>query len=98
MFQNSRPLLSNRAQSFSSTTSMLTRFIAWVTLRIPSSNAYCNLPVELVRQQEQSGSRPTEDCGVTTAAPLANARSLRYFSHSLVRNGMSQPTIRHQVC
>src|SRR5437879_8475959 len=68
MFQKSRPISSKRFHSFSSTTSMLTRFMASVTLRIPSSNENCNLSVALVCQHAQSGSSPRADCGATTAA------------------------------
>src|SRR5690242_21411594 len=53
LFQKSRPLLSNRFHSPSSTTSMLTRFMASVTLRTPSSNAYCNLPVAPLCQRSE---------------------------------------------
>src|ERR1700730_13953479 len=94
MFQNSRPAVSNRFQSVSSTISMSRRFMDSVILRVPSSKNCCSLGAVLVRQHAQSGSSPCADCGATTSALLASARSKRYDNHSRVRNGMSHPTIK----
>src|SRR5467141_1100455 len=94
MFQKSRPAVSNRFQCASSTISMSKRFMASVILRVPPSKTCCSFAAALVRQQAHNGSSPCADCGVTTSAPLARARSAMYISHSLVRNGMSHPIIK----
>src|SRR6266568_1887745 len=94
IFQNNRLALSNRFQSAWSSTSARSSAIPSVTLRTPRSNPERNFASAAVCQQAQSGSGPDAEYGKTTCALLLVARSQRKASHSSVRNGMSQLTIR----
>lgn len=94
MFQKSRPALSNRFQSFSSSTSVLKCSKTEVTLRTPRLNRSSITGLADVRQHAHSGSNPKLDFGTTTCALLSKARPIKNISQSLDRKGMSQLKMR----